>query len=714
MATLKSTTVEGVVTQSDPASAAEHLVRKQEHDEAMEAFRSSYAHDEASYGFSPSIELQITGQQITPVARLASDEGLIAGERGAVGVHTGPTGYGFYVVLGQTAYSAAPGNHTHGEASGSNAGFLSAALFSKLTDIEAEATKNAADSHLLDRDNHTGTQAWSTISDFIGGVQAYALPLGGGEITGLVTFSTEGMLRLVNLTEAERDALTPGVGWKIFNTTSGKEETYNGSAWVAMPADTSGGADFSNVYGHFTISGQGHGLLNAGAVELSHLADTVTERFMIRKTAGAGSWEAGTASDVRGMLNVANGATANSADSHLLDRANHTGTASAASISDFDAAVALTALSKTENNQLSGNLTFTGSDNPGVQLSRLTTAEADAIGLGASDKGFLIYNATTNRVEVQTPSGRVALLASGEGGDFLLTDGSAASTGRRQEFAAVNLKDPSLKTIDSDGHITIDQGFHRFRPDAGAGHYALYSMYGGQVGDSLEFFLEAGAEPFTIVHDDGNIRCAGGADLTVDANSKVNAHYDHAGLWRVGMFGSPGTGGGGGGDLPVNDTTLLVKDPVTATNRVGLKADAVTGDAFIQSPDGDSRVRDTLEHLVFAGDEPIITLQDYWLRSMPAAFYVERVMGFVYDTSEADGEVQFDFKVNGTVRASVTVNVTGGKADTEWGEDTTLLVNHALAKGDVLEVYVTDDGGGGSGPGADGLIVTVVGYWLHE
>ena len=50
--------------------------------------------------------------------------------------------------------------------------------------------------------------------------------------------TTTGALILPRLTTAERDALTPDIGWTLFctdctadDTTTGVEQTYNGSAW---------------------------------------------------------------------------------------------------------------------------------------------------------------------------------------------------------------------------------------------------------------------------------------------------------------------------------------------------------------------------------------------------------------------------------------------------------------------------------------------------
>lgn len=56
----------------------------------------------------------------------------------------------------------------------------------------------------------------------------------GPTFTGKVQFSGTGHagLRLNNLTEAQRDSLTPAVGDMIFNTTTGQHEIWTGSDWV--------------------------------------------------------------------------------------------------------------------------------------------------------------------------------------------------------------------------------------------------------------------------------------------------------------------------------------------------------------------------------------------------------------------------------------------------------------------------------------------------
>lgn len=75
------------------------------------------------------------------------------------------------------------------------------------------------------------------------------------------------------------------------------------------------------------------------AVTNAKMADMATARLKGRNTAGSGDPEDLDAATVRTMLNVANGATANSTDAFLLDRTNHTGTQLASTVSDFAEAV---------------------------------------------------------------------------------------------------------------------------------------------------------------------------------------------------------------------------------------------------------------------------------------------------------------------------------------------------------------------------------------
>jgi len=134
------------------------------------------------------------------------------------------------------------------------------------------------DATLLARANHTGTQTASTISDF--------------------------------------DAEVSNNSAVAANTLKAANATHTGD-----------------------VTGSGALTIAAGSVTLAKQADMATDSFVGRTTADTGSPEVLSASQARTILNVTDGATANSSDATLLDRANHTGTQTAATVSDFDTEV---------------------------------------------------------------------------------------------------------------------------------------------------------------------------------------------------------------------------------------------------------------------------------------------------------------------------------------------------------------------------------------
>jgi hypothetical protein len=87
-----------------------------------------------------------------------------------------------------------------------------------------------------------------------------------------------------------------------------------------------------NHTGDVTSAGDGATTIANNAVTNAKLAQVATGTLKGRATAGTGNAEDLTASQARTILNVADGATANSSDATLLARANHTGTQAATTI----------------------------------------------------------------------------------------------------------------------------------------------------------------------------------------------------------------------------------------------------------------------------------------------------------------------------------------------------------------------------------------------
>ncbi|WP_374398508.1 DUF2793 domain-containing protein [Tabrizicola sp.] len=132
---------------------------------------------------------------------------------------------------------------------------------------------------------------------------------------------------------ADPGAPVDGTLW--LNTTTGEVKVR--SAGVTQVVGGGGGVSDGDK-GDVTVSGSGAvWTIDAGAVSLGKLADMATDSFLGRDSAGTGAPEVLTAAQARGILNVADGATANATDASLRDRATHTGTQGAATITGLAA-----------------------------------------------------------------------------------------------------------------------------------------------------------------------------------------------------------------------------------------------------------------------------------------------------------------------------------------------------------------------------------------
>jgi hypothetical protein len=129
------------------------------------------------------------------------------------------------------------------------------------------------------------------------------------------------------------------------------------------------------------------------AVSNAKLANVATATIKGRATAGAGDPEDLSAAQVRTLINVADGATANATDAALRDRATHTGTQLASTISDFNAS----SRAQVEATLIAGtNVTITPA---GSGATRTLTIAASGGGGGALevlDEGSSLTAAATS------------------------------------------------------------------------------------------------------------------------------------------------------------------------------------------------------------------------------------------------------------------------------------------------------------------------------
>lgn len=138
------------------------------------------------------------------------------------------------------------------------------------------------------------------------------------------------------LTGQASDPASPANGTIWHNSTSGEVKVRAGGVTQVVGA---GGGIGDGDKGDITVSGGGTAwAIDAGAVTLAKMANLATDSFLGRDTAGTGAPEVMTPAQSRGILNVADGATANAPDASLRDRATHTGTQVASTISNFNEA----------------------------------------------------------------------------------------------------------------------------------------------------------------------------------------------------------------------------------------------------------------------------------------------------------------------------------------------------------------------------------------
>ena len=237
-----------------------------------------------------------------------------------------------------------------------------------------------------------GVTAWAGLAYF-GGAG------GSGTVTNVSVVTANGVSGSVaNPTTTPAITLTLGAitptsivatgavsGSNLSGTNTGDQTSVSGNAGTATTLQTS--RNFSISGGGITaaavaFNGSAAVVLSASVdaahITLARMANLAANSIIGNNTGVAATPMALTAAQVRTLINVADGATVNSADAFLLARTNHTGTQTSATISDFNSA----SRAQTEAELLAGaNITITPA---GAGATRTLTIAGSGGGTGTS------------------------------------------------------------------------------------------------------------------------------------------------------------------------------------------------------------------------------------------------------------------------------------------------------------------------------------------
>jgi hypothetical protein len=212
---------------------------------------------------------------------------------------------------------------------------------SKLAGIASGATANDTDAALRARSSHTGTQLSSTISDFTASVLSAMSTGEADRLTNQRAGAPD--WKVWTGTQAQYDALgswDSGTQYAITDAPSFNEQVDDRVA-ALLVAGTNITLNYNDAANSLTINASGGG---SGTTNLTYTAsptnglvnsDTGTDATL-PLVDGTNAGLMAPAQNTK-LAGVATGATANSPDATLLARANHTGTQTASTISDFNA-----------------------------------------------------------------------------------------------------------------------------------------------------------------------------------------------------------------------------------------------------------------------------------------------------------------------------------------------------------------------------------------
>ena len=321
------------------------------------------------------------------------------------------------------------GGTAHAAATTSTAGFMSAADKTKLDGVASGATANATDAALRDRATHTGSQAISTVTGLQTALddKAPTTHIGsGGAAHANASTSVAGFMSAADKTKLDGIAAGAQTGTV---TSIGGTGTVSGLTLTGTVTAT----------GNLTLGGALD--VPAGHITLARMANLAANSIIGNNTGSAAAPLALTAAQVRTLLNVADGATANATDAALRDRSTHTGTQAASTITGTLAV----ANGGTGTTSSTGSGSVVLSNSPTLVTPALGVASATSVAVAAGAVGTPSYTfASDTDTGIFSPAADT--LAFVEGGTEAMRIDSAGNVGIGTTAPNANLQIVSANT----------------------------------------------------------------------------------------------------------------------------------------------------------------------------------------------------------------------------------------------------------------------------
>jgi len=262
-----------------------------------------------------------------------------------------------FASIGLDSGNVAAGDHIHDNATTSVSGFMSAADKTKLNGIATGATNNQSNSYLLDRGNHTNTQAISTVDGLQAALNSKANTASIGIANGIASLDSNGKLPqtqgggqpIITLDISGGD-LTPAAFYTALNHIGFYRLATSTGGPIQFPAS------WTSVVGVGYGTVEGYTLSSSDYVYCYQILTGSTGNRWIRRATSSTVWGAWTeqvsagiaTTSANGLMSstdkiklngIATAATANQTDAYLLNRANHTGSQAISTVSGLTAAL---------------------------------------------------------------------------------------------------------------------------------------------------------------------------------------------------------------------------------------------------------------------------------------------------------------------------------------------------------------------------------------